>query len=449
MTGNQSTVTHGFDVGCMPALPDQNRIDRLFNRVSWRIVPFLCLSVFVAYIDRVNVSFAKLQMNGELHLSEAAYGLGAGLFFLGYILFEIPSNLALQKTGARVWLARIMITWGLATALMWFVSGATSFCILRFVLGVAEAGFVPGALFYLGQWLPARKRGRVIALFMVGMPLSSVIASPLSGAILAYMSGFAGVSGWRWLFFIEAVPPVLLGVWALAFLPDHNRAVPWLSEEERHIIKAEIEKEQNKIDKNDHSLLSVFTDKNIWLIGFIDGAILLLLYTVAFWFPSMLHARGITNPMTIGFITVLPHLCAVVSMLVNGWHSDRSGERIWHVAIPAILAAVFLSLATIPSLSLSLLVACVVVANACVLAALPPFWCIPTQYLEGGKAAPGLALATSIANTAGFFSTSAVGFALQLTGSIGGVMLTFAGIMMIAVCGVFFLPEGSKKILKT
>lgn len=446
MTGHQSTVTHGMTMGYAPALPDQARIDRVFNRVSWRIVPFLCLSVLVAYIDRVNVSFAKLQMNGELHLSEAAYGLGAGLFFLGYILFEIPSNLALQKTGARLWLARIMITWGLATAFMWFVTGATSFCLLRFVLGVAEAGFVPGALFYLGQWLPARKRGRVIALFMVGMPLSSVIASPLSGAILTYMSGFAGVSGWRWLFFIEAVPPLLLGVWALAFLPDRNRAIPWLSEEERHLIDAEMAKEQNVTEQGSHALVSVLKDKNVWLIGFIDGAILLLLYTVAFWFPSMLHTRGITSPLTIGFVTVLPHLCAVISMLVNGWHSDRSGERAWHVAVPATLAAVFLALATIPGLSLPLLVACVVVANSCVIAALPPFWCIPTQYLKGDKAAPGLALATSIANTAGFFSTSFVGFALQLTGSAGSVLLIFAAVMMIAVCGVFYLPKDSKQI---
>lgn len=442
MTANQSTITHGFEADYLPDSHDRTCIDRLFNRVSWRIVPFLCLSVLVAYIDRVNVSFAKLQMNGELHLSEAAYGLGAGLFFLGYILFEIPSNLALQKTGARVWLARIMITWGLATALMWFVTGEKSFCILRFVLGVAEAGFVPGALFYLGQWLPARKRGRVIAFFMIGMPLSSVIASPLSGAILAYMSGFAGISGWRWLFLIEAIPPLLLGVWALVFLPDHNRPISWLSVEEHSVIKKELEKEQDKSENNHSSLLSVIKDKNIWLIGFIDGAILLLLYTVAFWFPSMLHARGITNPMTIGLITVLPHLCAVFSMLFNGWHSDKYGERAWHVAIPATLAALFLSLATLPGLSLPVLVVCVVGANACVLAALPPFWCIPTQYLQGAKAAPGLALATSVANTAGFFSTSAVGFALQLTGSTNAVILFFSCIMMVAVYGVFYLPRG-------
>lgn len=449
MTANQSTITHGFEADYLPDSPDHTCIDRLFNRVSWRIVPFLCLSVLVAYIDRVNVSFAKLQMNGELHLSEAAYGLGAGLFFLGYILFEIPSNLALQKTGARVWLARIMITWGLATALMWFVTGEKSFCILRFVLGVAEAGFVPGALFYLGQWLPARKRGKIIALFMIGMPLSSVIASPLSGAILAYMSGFAGISGWRWLFLIEAIPPLLLGLWALVFLPDHNRPISWLSVGEYRLIKEELEKEQDKSENTHYSLLSVIKDKNIWLIGFIDGAILLLLYTVAFWFPSMLHSRGITNPMIIGIITMIPHLCAVVSMLLNGWHSDKHGERVWHVAIPATVAALFLSLATLPGLRLPLLVMCVVVANACVLAALPPFWCIPTQYLKGAKSAPGLALATSIANTAGFFSTSAVGFALQLTGSTSAVILFFSSIMMVAVCGVFLLPHRNSKFTQS
>ncbi|MBM9400310.1 MFS transporter [Gluconacetobacter azotocaptans] len=411
----------------------------LYRRVAWRIAPFLCLGFLAAYVDRVNVGFAKLRMASDLGLGEAAYGLGAGLFFIGYVLCEVPSNVVLQRVGARFWLARIMLTWGLLSGAMCMVHTPMSFYVLRLLLGIAEAGFMPGALLYLSQWFPPDRRARVTALFMVGIPLSSVLGAPLSGFIMAHVSGVGGIAGWRWLFAIEALPPILLGVWALLFLPDSIERSAWLSGAERQFLRGRLREAHD-----DHAvshLWAAFRDIRVWHLGLIDGSVLLGLYTVAFWFPSFLKGHGVHDPMTIGWITTIPHLVAVCCMILNGWHSDRSGERRLHIVLPIVAGAVLLACSTLADGSLALSVTLIALANGAILGALPPFWCIPANFLTGPAAAAGLAIACSFANLAGFFATALIGWTIERTHSPDLALDIFALSMGCAALSLFLIPR--------
>jgi MFS family permease len=422
------------------AVPSETaEADSAYGKVTLRIIPILCLGFMAAYVDRVNVGFAKLQMLSDLGMSETVFGLGAGLFFLGYILCEAPSNLLLIRVGPRIWIARIMLTWGLLSGLMMFVHGPISFYVVRFLLGVAEAGFMPGVLFYLAEWFPEARRGRATALFMIGIPLASVFGGPLSGAILSGLSGAAGLAGWRWLFALEAAPPILLGILTLAVLPRSIASAAWLSEREKALLARD-----RSIERAGHApsdFAAAFRDPAVWLIGAIDGALLLGLYTVAFWFPTLLRDAGMHNTLGIGLLTAAPHAAAVVAMLLNGWHSDRTGERRWHIILPILIGAAALGLSPLAHRNVIWTVGVISIANAAILGALPPFWTLPSTLLRGAAAAAGLALAGSIANIAGFFATFLVGWLKDLTHSTDLVVLIFAALLIVSALAVLGIPR--------
>lgn len=423
--------------GDRPGFAEREAIHR---SVAFHIIPFLCLGFLAAYIDRVNVGFAKFEMLDDLHMGDAAFGLGAGIFFLAYILCEVPSNIILERVGARLWLARILLTWGIISALTCCIHGTTMFYLARFALGVAEAGFMPGALFYLGQWVPAERRARATALFMIGIPLSSVIGAPLSGAILAHLSGWLGIAGWRWLFLIEGAPPILLGAWAFFYLPASIQEARWLTSEQRDYLLADMAREDDSKDKRS-DFLSAFTDIRVWIVGIIDGSILLGLYTIAFWFPSFLREHGVVSIQGIALLAMLPHIAAVVSMVVVGRRSDRRGERHLHIVVPIAIGSVALGLSGSDFFGLPGLVVLVVLANAALLAALPALWALPVSFLSGSAAAAGLAVACSFANIAGFFATSVVGFSVQHTHSVTVVLWGFAVMMTLSSTLVFVIKR--------
>ncbi len=300
--------------------------DAVYRKVTVRLITFFCLCYFAAYLDRINVGLAKLQMLSALQFSDTVYGLGAGLFFAGYILFEVPSNLILQKVGAKLWIARIMVTWGLISGATAFVTTPTQFYVLRFLLGVAEAGFLPGVLLYLTRWYPDERRARIIALFMVGLPLSSMIGSPLSGWIMQMFDGAHGFGGWQWLFVIEAIPSVVLGIAIFMYLPNDIASARWLTAQEKAILVANLDKDAG-VHKR-HNIGAAFSDLKVWMLGLIDLCVLLGLYGVSFWLPTILKDTGVKDPYTIGWLMAIPNALAVVGVLVWGARSDRLRQRL-------------------------------------------------------------------------------------------------------------------------
>ncbi|GBQ70690.1 transporter [Ameyamaea chiangmaiensis NBRC 103196] len=418
-------------------------VSALYRSVFMRIVPFLALGFLAAYTDRVNVSFAKLQMLGDLDMTDAGFGLGTGLFFIGYVFCEVPSNIILQRVGARRWLARILVTWGVVSSLSGFIHTPALFHLSRFALGVAEAGFMPGALYYLGQWVPAARRARVIALFMLGIPAASIISAPVSGWILTNLSGYASLAGWRWLFLIEGLPPILLGLWGWFALPDRIETASWLTPVERRYLAAELADHDSSPRKT--ALAAALADPRIWLIGIIDGGILLGLYTVAFWFPTLVRQHYAGDYAHLGLIVAIPHLAAAVSMIACGLSSDRSGERRWHLFVPVAIGAVSLALCGLPSTGVFWLVLFGALANAGLLGGLPALWAIPFVFLDGPAAAAGLALACSLANVAGFLATSLFGLALTYLHQPGIVMAAFAAIAFAASLLVFLIDASRRR----
>lgn len=410
----------------------------LFGLMAWRILPLLFLGFLTSYIDRVNVGYAKLRMLSDLGMSEAAYGFGTGLFFLGYILCEIPSNLLLVKFGARNWIARILVTWGVCSGLMMFVNTTSQFYCLRILLGIAEAGFMPGVLYYLALWFPPQYRSKVTAAFMAGIPLASVIGGPVSGIIMNCLDGFGGYQGWRWLFFWEAIPPVLIGIAVFIFLPSSPEKAAWLNSAD--VNRLNYDNPQNANDSKLYdSVLRALSSPIVWLLGIVDGSLLLGLYTIAFWTPSLLHDDGIVSPIKIGLLSAIPQIAAVISMVFIGWSSDKYNERRFHIAIPIILGSI--SMACIPFLigNISALIICITISNMCILGALPPFWVLPSLILKGSSAAIGLALAGSIANIAGFFATALIGYARSVTGDMSGVIWIFSVLIFLGGISILFV----------
>lgn len=313
--------------------------DRLYRKVSLRLMPFLLCCYLMAYLDRVNVGFAKLQMLHELNLSSTAYGLGAGLFFIGYVLLEVPSNIVLHRVGARLWIARIMITWALLSGATAFVHTPMQFYFLRFFLGVAEAGFIPGVLLYLTYWFPAQRRGRVNGIFLAALPLSAILGGPLSGLILSALSGVQGISGWRWLFLIEAVPSFVLGIATLFFLDDHVATARWLSEEEKQTLIQNVAREERA--KEEFSQLSTaFKSPRVWMLGLIFFCIASGNNLISFWMPTVVSQAKVTNPLFVGLLTAVPSIVAVFAMILISSHADKVNERRWHTGVPMIMAGV-------------------------------------------------------------------------------------------------------------
>ena len=408
-----------------------------------RLIPFLFLLYVVAYLDRVNVGFAALDMNRDLGFSAAVYGLGTGIFFVSYTLLEVPSNLMLARVGARIWIARIMLTWGLVSVGMAFVHNATTFYLLRFLLGAAEAGFFPGIIYYLTQWFPARERGRAVALFMTGTAIAGVIGGPISSALLL-LDGTWGLHGWQWLFVIEGIPAVLLAPVVLRRLDDRPETATWLSAAERTWLTATLAAEAAPSPGAHHDLRGALVSGRLWALASIYFCIVLAFYGVSFWLPQILQQLSHYPSSVVALISAVPYVVAAVGMVVVGARSDRTGERRWHVAVPALVgAAGFAAAATVPP-SVALSVAALSVAALGVWGALGPFWALPTAFLRGRAAAGGVALVNAVGNIGGFVGPTVVGYVRDATGSFAaGLWLLAAGLVVGAVITLCLRPTNA------
>jgi sugar phosphate permease len=410
-----------------------------YRKIVWKLIPFLCLCYLAAYLDRINVGFAKLQMLDALHMSETAFGLGAGLFFVGYILFEVPSNLVLEKVGARRWIARIMISWGVLSALTLFVTSAWQFYALRFLLGAAEAGFLPGVLYYLSQWFPSYRRSRIIALFMIGLPLSSLVGAPLSGWIMGHFGGVGGLASWQWLFLLEGVPSVLLGVLCLRVLPDGIGDAKWLSSAEKAELTAVLASDERE-NLGGQSFRDAVLDIKVWMLGGIDFSILLSAYAMGFWLPTFIRNAGVADPWNIGLLVAIPSLAGLLGMLAIGASSDRYRERRWHIIVPFIIGAAAMFLSTFFTQNVVATVALFSLASLTIIGAVPVFFSLPATFLKGTAAATGFALACSVANIAGLVSNSLMGVVMDHFHSAQIALWIFAGCLLLSALLVLALP---------
>jgi ACS family tartrate transporter-like MFS transporter len=416
---------------------------RTISKVGWRLLPFLLLLYIVSWLDRVNIGMASLQMNKELGFDAAVFGFGAGVFFWSYALFELPSNLILARVGARRWIARIMITWGVVSIGMLLVKGSTSFYVLRLLLGVAEAGFLPGIIYYLGNWYPSAARARAVSWFMLGIPLSAVIGGPLGGAILG-LDGWHGLAGWQWLFLIEGLPAVVLGVVVLFYLTDAPEEARWLEPEEREWLAATIRVEQSAAERHAIGLWRALRHPTVWLLCLILFACQAGSYGLQFWVPQIVQGMaGFTN-FEIGLISAIPYAAAAIGMIAIGVSSDRSGERLLHLAIPTAVAAagfVVSAFYTTPVLGiLALTVAAVGVTST-----RGPFWALPTRFLTGRAAAGGIALINLFAALSGFVGPVVVGLLFKLTGSYAPGLLFLA--LLMALGALLCVPLRGAKVL--
>jgi MFS transporter, ACS family, tartrate transporter len=417
----------------------------LMSRITRRIIPFTFLLYIVSYLDRVNVSFAALQMNSALGLSPDVYAFGAGIFFVGYFLLEVPSNLILHRVGARVWMARILVTWGVISAGMMLVRGPHSFYIMRFLLGVAEAGFFPGMILYLTYWFPKDQLGRAVARFMTATALAGIVGGPVSGALLS-MDGTAGLAGWQWLFLIEGLPAVLLGLVTLFYLPDHPEKTTWLSSEEKAWIQARLEQERREVStKSPKSLQEAMRSGRVWICALTYFALVMSVYGVTFWLPQIIKTFSGMSDFAVGVVSAIPWVAAAVGMVLISKNSDRSGERRWHVAVSAVVGACGLMLAALTQTPVSQLTALALSAVG-IWGTLGPFWAMSSRSLSGAGAAAGIALINSVGNLGGFLGPYLVGFIRNRSGSFTEALIALA--IFPAIAGVITLmtpdrPPGS------
>jgi ACS family tartrate transporter-like MFS transporter len=407
-------------------------------RVSRRLIPFLFLLYILNFLDRVNVGFAALEMNRDLGFGPAVYGFGAGIFFIGYCLFEVPSNLVLYRTGARIWIARIMVTWGLAASAMMFVHTPASFYTLRFLLGVAEAGFFPGIIFYLTHWYPARERARAYAWFLAAIPVCGVIGGPVSGALLG-LDGRLGLQGWQWLFLLEGIPSVLVGIAVLWLLPDRPSDARWLPEAECEWLEATLAAERAKqVEPHGESMTRTLRNPMVYWLGLSYFLLIVGLYGFALWLPQLVKASGTFSNFEVGVITAIPYAVAAVGMVLVGRRSDRTGERHVHLAMPAIVGALGF-VAVTRTTSTELLVAALSLTAFGVLGWLGPFWALPTAVLRERAAAGGIALINSMGAVGGFVGPYLIGDIRQRTGSFTPGLLVLAAFLLAAVVIVLAL----------
>ena len=409
-----------------------------YLKVTWRLIPLLLLCYIVAYLDRVNVGFAKLQMAGELGFSDAVYGLGAGMFFIGYFFFEVPSNIILHRVGARVWIARIMVTWGIVSGGMMFIQTETQFYVMRFLLGLAEAGFFPGIILYLTYWYPSHRRARIVSMFMTGIPLAGVIGGPLSGWIMKSWDQVNGLHGWQWMFLLEAIPSVLIGVVVYFYLDDRITSAKWLKDEERDLLQKRIEEEES--DKEHVPMMQVFKSGRMWTMSAIYFTMAMSLYGVSFWLPTIIKGMGITDNLEIGMLSSLPWIAAVFSMLLFARSADKMRERRWHVVIPMLMGSTGLILSVLLSGNHYLSFAALILACMGIVSAIPLFWSLPTAFLVGAGAAAGIAAINSIANLAGFLAPYLVGWLKQLTSSTDSGMYMLAAALVIGAAITLMVP---------
>jgi MFS family permease len=417
------------------------------RKVAWRFIPLLITCAFLAYLDRVNVSFAAITMNADIGLSAAAYGFGAGVFFLSYVLFEVPSNIILEKVGARRWLARIMVTWGVISLCMVFVRGEYSFYILRGLLGIAEAGLYPGVVYFLSTWFPAEYRGRIGSLFWLSIPLSTVIGAPISGLILG-LDGVWGLQGWMWLFILESLPTIVMAYVLLRVLTDRPAEADWLERDEREWLVERMASEQASASSaSPHSALAAITDSRVLAMGLVCFGAVIINYGVSFFLPTIIKGFGLSNT-AVGFVSALPYVAALAGIVTFGYISDKTGSRFGCTAVAILLVAACLALSTFFD-GLVLKMAALTAAGFFMFGYLPAFWAIPQQFLRGAALASGIAAINAIANIAGFVGPYLMGYLRDATGSFEAGLQTLAVVGALFVLWLLAVRRGTQRQLRS
>ena len=416
----------------------------VYRKITWRLMPFLFLCYMLAYIDRVNVGFAKLQMQQDLGMSDAVFGLGAGIFFIGYFIFEVPANMMLQRIGARRWIGPIMMAWGFVSACTLFVKGAASFYALRFLLGIVESGFYPAVILYLTYWYTQKYRARMVAIFMSAVPISTILAGPVSGWILGRMTGVGHLSAWQWLFLVEGIPSVIAGLVTLSFLTDRPSMAKWLSEDEKKLVLLHINEEEElkrKTGGTGHRLVDAFRSVPVWLLGLAYFGMTAGNYGITFWLPQVIKETVTQNPLAIGWISTIPGVASVMAMFAWGHHSDKTRERRWHMALAAILGAVSFAASAIPGISGAAGIAALTMASAFLMCQFAVFWSLPTAILSGSAAAAGIAWINSIGNLAGYASPHAVGIIRDATHSMIPALIALACAQLMTAVMVLYVTR--------
>jgi D-galactonate transporter len=436
-----------------------------YDKVAWKLIPFLFLCYIVAFLDRVNVGFAKLQMAPDLQFTDVVYGFGAGIFFIGYFIFEVPSNVILERVGARVWIARIMITWGIISSafmftndIHWGVVATTfnctdaefTFYFLRFLLGVAEAGFFPGIILYLTYWFPGARRAKMVALFMTAIAISNVIGSPVSGAIMQYMDGANGWRGWQWLFLLEGIPSVIIGALVFVLLPNGPRSAKWLTPQQQELIVQRMQEDdagKEELVKR-HSFLDAFKDGRVWALAVVYFCGVVCFYAVNFWMPTIIQELGIdkTDFLKVGLLSMIPWGLAAVAMVVWAAHSDRTQERRWHAAgglMVGMLGLIMLALVGHDPITSIIALSLVTVG---ILSWVATFWSLPTSFLSGTAAAAGIAWINSVGNLGGHFGPDLIGRIRMATGgSSQAAFYTLAAVALVGIVIILLLPKTERK----
>ncbi|MEE1924094.1 MFS transporter [Pseudomonas sp. 148P] len=415
------------------------------STVTWRLMPLLLVCYLFAHLDRINIGFAKMQMSTDLHFSDTVYGLGAGLFFIAYALFGVPSNMALDRVGPRRWIATLMVVWGALSTSMLLVQSASGFYVLRFLLGVAEAGFFPGILVYLNRWYPARRRAGITALFAIAVPMAGVVGGPLSGGILELFHDAAGLRGWQWMFLLEGAPVILLGLVVLKCLPDSFDNVSWLSAEQKHDLREQLASEEGR--KPINSFGGILSDARVWLLVAVYCAVMLAVNTLAFWMPTLIHGAGIGSDGRVGLLSAVPYLAGCFFMIACGRSSDRRRERRWHLCVPLLMSAAGIAVAGIAPDNATLVMSGLIVAGMGASAALPMFWQLPPAFLSNTTQAAGIGLISSLGSIASFAAPYLIGWMRDTTHSASlalyvlAVFITLGGLLVLRTQAATVNPQ--------
>ncbi len=411
-----------------------------YHKVDVRLLPFLFLCYILAYLDRVNVGFAKLQMLKELSMSDAAFATGAGIFFVGYFFFEVPSNVLLKKFGARMWIARIMISWGVISACMIFVKGEWSFYGMRFLLGLAEAGFFPGVIFYLTLWYPSKLRASRTAWFVAAIAVSGVVGNPVSGWIMDKLSGAMNLAGWQWLFLSEGIPSVIVGIWVIFYLDSSIEEAKWLTAEDKALLTSNLIAEDKH--KTEHKLADAFKSGKVWVLCAIYFTLMIGLYGIAFWLPTIVKAFGIKGYLGVGLITAIPYGVAVIGMILLSVHSDKTGERRLHYVFNVTAGAIGLVLSGVFASNPVWAIVFLSIGTLGVIGSMPLFWPLPSAFLAGTAAAAGIGIVNSVGNLGGYFGPNIPIWAKLISSNRSAALYIIAGILMVgAFLTYFFVPK--------
>lgn len=400
----------------------------LYSKLNWRLLPFLIACYMFAYLDRVNIGFAKIQMQSDLGFSDAAYGVGAGIFFLGYVLFEIPSNLMLPRIGARLTFSRILVLWGITSACMLFVHNVSMFYAMRFMLGVFEAGFAPGMIYYLSCWYGPARMARAIALVFVAGPLGGIIGGPSSAWLMTALSGVWGLAGWQWMFLVEGIPCVALGLLTLRVLSDRPADANWLSDDEKRLLDVEAPSAHHRAS----SFRDVLRSPRVYVLAIAYFCLIFPIYAISFWLPTLLKDQGVDDTLRLGWYVAMPYLAAAFGMYFAGRRSDRVGERRYHCAVPALGAAACLIAAIFSDGSLTLTLVAMTAATACLWMAYTVFWAIPSQLVQGTAAAGGIALINTVGLSGGFWGPAVFGWTKTWTGNMHMGLVVMACTAMVS-----------------